>query len=82
MWIPPAQQIGQERCCWGCRRDPDAFTLGGDAKPYIFSLPVPADPVLTHQLQRHLAARLGEDHVREGLNATADSFYSSQVGCV
>ncbi|GAB4817801.1 hypothetical protein N2152v2_004847 [Parachlorella kessleri] len=60
------------------RRDPDAFTLGGDAKPYIFSLPVPADPVLTHQLQRHLAARLGEDHVREGLNATADSFYSSQ----
>ncbi len=62
------------------RRDPDAFTLGSGAKPYAFSLPVPADPVLSHLLKRQLAARLGEDGVVEGMNATADSFYSSQVG--
>ena len=65
---------------WWRRRDPDAFTLGSDTKPYLFSLPVPADPVLSSSLRRHLAARLGEDGVVEGMNATADSFYSSQVG--
>lgn len=69
-------------CLPACRRDPDAFTLGNGAKPYIFSLPVPADPVLSSLLKRQLAARLGDDGVREGLNATADSFYSSQVGQV
>jgi hypothetical protein len=63
------------------RRDPDAFTLGNNAKPYVFSLPVPADPVLSHMLKRQLEARLGEEGVCEGLNATADSFYSSQVLC-
>ena len=44
-----------------------------------FSLPVPADPVLSHRLRRELERSLGKDAVAEGLNATADSFYSSQA---
>lgn len=47
--------------------------------PYTFSRPIPADPALSRALAAEAAALLGgEGHVCAGLNATADSFYSSQ----
>lgn len=61
------------------RRDPDAFADAASlAHPYIVSLPVAADPLLSHRLRAELEARLGAGGVAEGLNASADSFYSSQ----
>lgn len=64
------------------RRNPDAFTPEGEASglpPYTFSRPIPADPALSQALASEAAAILGGDgHVCSGLNATADSFYSSQ----
>ncbi|GLC65493.1 hypothetical protein PLESTF_000302500 [Pleodorina starrii] len=47
-------------------------------KPYATSLPVPADPQLAALLAEEAAAVVGPDRVVEGLNASADSFYSSQ----
>ena len=46
--------------------------------PYCFSRPIPSDPALSAALQREAAALLGPEGVCSGLNATADSFYSSQ----
>lgn len=63
------------------RRDPDAFSPEGEAcglPPYRFSRPIPSDPLLSQALQQEAARRLGEENVCSGLNATADSFYSSQ----
>jgi uridine phosphorylase len=46
--------------------------------PYCFSRPIPSDAALSAALQREAAALLGAEGVCSGLNATADSFYSSQ----
>lgn len=62
-----------------CRRNPDAWALGNGSSAYISSLPVQADEGLTQSLLSEARAALGEDSVVTGLNATADSFYSSQV---
>lgn len=45
----------------------------------MLSLPVPADPELSTLLVAEAAALVGPGRVVEGLNASADSFYSSQV---
>lgn len=63
------------------RRNPDAFSPEGKAlglAPYSFSQPIPSDPVLSLALQLEAARLLGPEGVCSGLNATADSFYSSQ----
>ncbi|PSC68906.1 malonate-ligase [Micractinium conductrix] len=63
------------------RRNPDAFSPEGEAlglPPYTFSRPIPSDPVLSLALQLEAARLLGPEGVCSGLNATADSFYSSQ----
>lgn len=61
------------------RRNPDAWALGNGSSAYISSLPVQADEGLTQSLLSEARAALGESSVVTGLNATADSFYSSQV---
>jgi len=66
------------------RRDPDAWTLpraaGGRTRtqPYATTLPVAPDPQLASLLVEEAAKQVGADRVVEGLNASADSFYSSQ----
>ncbi|KAI1313428.1 hypothetical protein EDD11_002636 [Mortierella claussenii] len=47
-------------------------------KPYHLSKIFEADPEITQMLVKNMAAKLGESHVWSGINATADSFYSSQ----
>eukprot|EP00842_Homolaphlyctis_polyrhiza_P005307 jgi/Hompol1/5778/HPOL_004686-RA len=51
---------------------------GSTATPYTISQVCPSDPKLSSELKTALTNRLGEDAVIEGINATADSFYSSQ----
>ncbi|KAL4859498.1 Purine nucleoside phosphorylase DeoD-type [Chlorella vulgaris] len=63
------------------RRNPDAFGLEGEQSgvpPYTFSRPIPSDAALSQALQHEAALLLGPEGVCCGLNATADSFYSSQ----
>lgn len=48
-------------------------------KPYRLCLPVPADAELSALLVHEAAAAVGSGRVVQGLNASADSFYSSQV---
>jgi len=63
------------------RRNPDAFSPEGLASglpPYTFSQPIPSDSVLSLALQLEAARLMGAEGVCCGLNATADSFYSSQ----
>ncbi|KAJ1959096.1 hypothetical protein IWQ62_004748 [Dispira parvispora] len=47
-------------------------------KPYHISLPVTADATLVSGVMARLSALVGTEHVHSGLNATCDSFYSSQ----
>ncbi|GIL80023.1 hypothetical protein Vretimale_12853 [Volvox reticuliferus] len=47
-------------------------------KPYVTSLPVTANQQLAALLAAEAARVVGPDRVVEGLNASADSFYSSQ----
>ncbi|EFN59386.1 hypothetical protein CHLNCDRAFT_137869 [Chlorella variabilis] len=63
------------------RRNPDAFTPEGEEGglvPYTFSRPIPSDPALSLALEQEAVRLLGPEGVCRGLNATADSFYSSQ----
>ncbi|KAJ2999921.1 hypothetical protein HDV02_001440 [Globomyces sp. JEL0801] len=46
--------------------------------PYVMSKVCPADKILSENLVASLHATIGEDNVFTGINATADSFYSSQ----
>jgi len=46
--------------------------------PYILSKTFDADPEVTATLVKNMSAQLGDNHVWKGINATADSFYSSQ----
>ncbi|KAG0376002.1 hypothetical protein BGX24_008408 [Mortierella sp. AD032] len=48
------------------------------ASPYILSKKFDADPEVTAMLVKNMSAQLGDNHVWKGVNATADSFYSSQ----
>ncbi|KAG9060932.1 hypothetical protein KI688_007890 [Linnemannia hyalina] len=48
------------------------------ASPYILSKKFDADPEVTATLVKNMSAQLGDNHVWNGINATADSFYSSQ----
>ncbi|KAF8055740.1 purine nucleoside phosphorylase [Scenedesmus sp. PABB004] len=61
------------------RRDPDAWTLGDGRPAYAVSAPVAADPQLAALLVAAATERVGPAAVVAGLNATADSFYSSQA---
>jgi hypothetical protein len=63
-----------------CRRDPDAWTFKDGRPCYVKSAPVPADAELSALLVEACRGQLGQRRVVEGLDATADSFYSSQVG--
>ncbi|KAF8930863.1 nucleoside phosphorylase domain-containing protein [Dissophora ornata] len=47
-------------------------------KPYHLSKVFEADPDITQTLVKNMSSKLGSDHVWSGINATADSFYSSQ----
>ncbi|KAJ3330001.1 hypothetical protein HDU76_006691 [Blyttiomyces sp. JEL0837] len=49
-----------------------------ELKPYRFSKPVLPDEGITSLLHQKLSESLGPQNVSKGLNATADSFYSSQ----
>lgn len=60
------------------RRDPDAWTHADGRRHYMVSSPVPASSQLVQQLLAACTAQVGPDLVIQGLNATADSFYSSQ----
>ena len=54
----------------------------GPRPPYIISKPVPSDAELSGLLLEKLqAAASGDTSVLQGLNVSADSFYSSQVHC-
>ncbi|KAF9147812.1 hypothetical protein BG015_010492 [Linnemannia schmuckeri] len=48
------------------------------ASPYILSKKFDADPEVIATLVKNMSAQLGDNHVWKGINATADSFYSSQ----
>lgn len=67
-------------CVHAHRRNPDAFGPPNAAPPYTLSQPVPANAALSAALLSSLQRVLGEGVTAEGLNASADSFYSSQVG--
>ena len=72
------------------QRNPDAFLPpplasssgnGGQqsqTEPYLIFRPQPADAQLSAALVSELSAEIGAERVVEGLNASADSFYSSQ----
>ncbi len=85
-WVRWWREHGRPlRSCVSCRRDPDAWgrqgTKGRAAGPhYAASQPVGADAGLAHVLVEEAEALVGAGHVVQGLNASADSFYSSQVG--
>eukprot|EP00931_Biecheleriopsis_adriatica_P094407 TRINITY_DN68061_c0_g1_i1.p1 TRINITY_DN68061_c0_g1~~TRINITY_DN68061_c0_g1_i1.p1 ORF type:complete len:329 (-),score=72.80 TRINITY_DN68061_c0_g1_i1:18-953(-) len=53
-------------------------TSNGNSKPYIISPLCPPDSSLSGAVSAALRADLGDDEVMEGINVTADSFYSSQ----
>jgi uridine phosphorylase len=61
-------------------RDPDAFDgdEGEDLPRYRISKPIKAHSDVVESLNRHFLERLDAASVNIGLNATADSFYSSQ----
>lgn len=60
------------------RRDPDAFAPGSQLQPYHFTQAIKPDAELSSLLHGQCAAALGEEKALQGLNITADSFYSSQ----
>lgn len=60
------------------RRDPDAFIPGSHQQPYQFTQPIKPDAALSTLLHEQCAVALGRDKALQGLNVTADSFYSSQ----
>ena len=60
------------------RRDPDAWTLGDGRPRYVASAPVAADVQLVSLLVEACHETVGPQHTVRGLDATADSFYSSQ----
>ncbi len=61
------------------RRDPDAYTRADGRPHYIVSAPVRPDEELSALVVAAAREAAGGSAVLEGLNATADSFYSSQV---
>eukprot|EP00879_Flechtneria_rotunda_P020628 GHRR01021707.1.p1 GENE.GHRR01021707.1~~GHRR01021707.1.p1 ORF type:complete len:312 (+),score=96.98 GHRR01021707.1:257-1192(+) len=65
------------------RRDPDAWTYRDGRPHYTVSAPVPADTQLAQLVVEAATEQVGVQAVVQGLNATADSFYSSQgrLGC-
>lgn len=56
----------------------DDNSSSSHASPYIMSKKFDADPEVTATLVKNMSAQLGDNHVWKGVNATADSFYSSQ----
>ncbi|KAF9404655.1 hypothetical protein BGZ94_004020 [Podila epigama] len=63
------------------QRNYDYFAVNGssaEAQPYHLSRAFEADPEITEILIKNISACLGKEHVWSGVNATADSFYSSQ----
>lgn len=66
------------------QRNPDAFIRasngngGQQPEPYLIFRPQPADAQLSSALVAELSAELGAERVVPGMNASADSFYSSQ----
>jgi len=78
--IPIGSVVVHSKGAVSIRRNPDAFrAVGGDKeKPYIISKPVTANAELSKSLLEHMRKALGEQRVFEGMDAMADSFYSSQ----
>ena len=62
-----------------CRRDPDAFVAGSQLQPYQLTQPIRPDAALSSLLHEQCTAAVGSHKALQGLNVTADSFYSSQV---
>lgn len=60
------------------RRDPDAFEPGSHLQPYQLTQPIRPDAALSSLLHEQCAAAVGSHKALQGLNVTADSFYSSQ----
>jgi len=62
------------------RRNPDAFsnTVSSTIPYYTVCQPVAADKELSHNLVERLRVHVKSNSIVEGLNATADTFYSSQ----
>lgn len=61
------------------RREPDAFS-DADVEPYRISLPIPCDETLSALAIAELKEQMGDlSDVINGMNASADSFYSSQA---
>ena len=63
-----------------CRRNEDAWAPGSTEPPYAVSRqPVTGDAALRQLLHKRLAGAVDPKHaLAEGLNCTADSFYSTQ----
>lgn len=63
-------------------RDPDAFhpdaVNGSSRAPYRITRPVAPDAALSAALLQEASNLLGSERVVAGLNASADSFFSSQ----
>ncbi|KAF9902593.1 hypothetical protein EC991_004766 [Linnemannia zychae] len=53
-------------------------STSASASPYTMTKKFDADPEVTATLVKNMSAQLGDNHVWKGINATADSFYSSQ----
>lgn len=62
------------------RRDSDAWfdNVDGQKRYYALSKPIPADPAVCDLLISNLKKHVNGGKIEPGLNATADSFYSSQ----
>eukprot|EP00743_Colponemidia_sp_Colp-15_P001474 GILK01001613.1.p1 GENE.GILK01001613.1~~GILK01001613.1.p1 ORF type:complete len:300 (-),score=40.60 GILK01001613.1:193-1053(-) len=77
--IVPGSVVVASKGAVSITRNFDAFlTKDGDLPPYTFSQPVLPDKELSALLASSCHEEIGDSHVFEGLNATADSFYSSQ----
>mmetsp|Transcript_11383 Transcript_11383/g.24464 ORF Transcript_11383/g.24464 Transcript_11383/m.24464 type:complete len:371 (-) Transcript_11383:889-2001(-) len=80
--VQPPARLGQmlvaSQGSISIRRNPDAWTLGNGHAPYILSHPVPPDADMAALLVEEAAAAVGAENVVQGVNASADSFYSSQ----
>lgn len=58
---------------------PQPVTAAVSRNPYVISLPILGNTQLAALLAAEATRVVGSDRVVEGLNASADSFYSSQV---
>ncbi|KAG0241719.1 nucleoside phosphorylase domain-containing protein [Mortierella sp. GBAus27b] len=72
--VPEGSYVVQRNYDYFAESDP----TDANVKPYHFSKVFEADPEITDTLVRNMSSKIGKEHVWRGINATADSFYSSQ----